>query len=223
MMSVSFRFDTDQLLLIQRGESFSIKHSSGKIRLVDEAFRRQVQELELAFISARILSEIASGRVIIETKDSEGKISAITSKALSSHDKLSKYEQVEVKEESFFEEVAKALEETSEALQDESAKANTEQKKAAADLEKRAPHTRSPLQFTTVHYSEKSRDDHFVQAPGIKKITQKMIEDAIEFARRSQEDKLEQQKQHKRKRERQIDKDNRLFENNHEFHKISVK
>ncbi len=216
-------FDSDQLLLIQRGETFSIKNSTGKIRLVDDAFRRQVQELELALIGARILAEIAAGRVIIEIKDTDGKVTAVTSKALAGHEKAKKYEKIEVQEDSYFEELAKTVQEGLEAATQEASKFNNEQKKAEADLQKKTPDTRSPLPFVTPQHSREARDDHFIQAPGIKKITQKMVEDAIEFARRSQEHKLQEQKQHKRKRERQIDRDNRLFERNKDFQKISTK
>jgi len=207
--------------MIQRGESFSLRHDNKKIRLVDEAFRRQVRELEEALVLPLVLAEIASGRVIIETKDTDGKITAVTSKALQNHEKAKKYEKLEVKDESFFEELAKLVKET---LETETTNFKAEEKKAAQDLQKRAPgDSRAPLPSILHHVVLAAKDEEqFIQAPGIKKITQRMVEDALEQARRSQEHKVQEQKQQKRKREKQIDKDHRLFERNQEFRKSNL-
>jgi hypothetical protein len=125
-----------QLLCILNGETSAFKISCDetgtceiskrKIRFVHDEFQKQLdlicqeaKEAQLSKLCSLLVSEISQGRVVVETKNRDGKVVAITSPSLAEklashkytgkHGKTKEYENVECAGKGFFKEIAEGF------------------------------------------------------------------------------------------------------------------
>ncbi len=212
-----------QLLCILKGEtsSFRISNetsqtSARKIRFVDAAFKTQLkgiskeaQEVQLHKLCALLVNELSEGRVIVEAKNRDGKVVAITSQSFTRHKKMEKYDTVECAGKKFFKEIATALETNLQTILTQTLKFNKEQNKAESHLEATIKQqdrhiiARNDSGWSLYSFFFGVVDSICSQfKPAISKIQgkilDKFIEDAREQARLSHEHQKEQRKKDKR-------------------------
>ncbi len=231
VITACFQFEkaeAKQLLCILKGEtsSFRISPTSNdssicKIRFVHDTFKAQLidirqmgQELQLRRLCSLLVAEVASGRVIVESKAQNGDVYAVTSNELSDHAKTKKYTNVTCEKTEFFEEIAKTFEENLMAVLAQSTQANIEQKKEDSHLETAkkeidrkiiiAPKTNWSIASMFFGMVETIFD---IFKPAISKIQDKMIEDSREQARLSHQDQLQERKKEKRRKHEERQKE----------------
>lgn len=112
---------SSQLMCMLQGKTSSFKISSQpdftpRIRFIDSAFKAQISciavqedDMRMKMLCKLLVDEVSQGRVIVETKDSTGKIVAIISPQLQDHAKTKKYDNVELAGKHFFKEIAAAF------------------------------------------------------------------------------------------------------------------
>ena len=198
---------------------FRISTAPHKIRFVNADFRAQIDTIlhEAENIQRRklcdyLVEQIRSGHVILETKDSDGKIHAITSTGLTNGSSTKKqYAQVELASKGYFEEIAdgfeKNLDELLESLKEYNAKELKGPTLAQADRKKQ-----DAVSYIRVTNTPRLQKSIARQVTGlvasickaipktIEKMLKLMAEDAREEARRSKAefDRIEKKKHHEK-------------------------
>lgn len=210
-----------QLLCILRGETSSFRISSQtssnhKIRFIDEEFKKQLNTIchkaeqiaeqeQLKKLCSLLVTQLSEGRVIVETKHRDGKVVAITSTHLARHEKMAKYDNVELASKKFFKEIAQAFDANLQAVLAQTILFNKEQVKSEPHLDtlkkqqdrlivvqKESKWSLASVFFGVVE----SICDIF--KPTVTKIQEKFIAAAREEARLSHEHQVQERKKKKR-------------------------
>lgn len=224
-----------QLLCILKGETSSFRISSDtssnhKIRFIDSAFKSQLKAIcseaeqvaeqeQLQKLCSLLVAQLSEGRVIVETKHRDGKVVAITSTHLARHEKMTKYENIELAGKKFFKEIAQAFDASLQAVLAQTIIFNKEQAKPESQLE--TIKKQQDRLFVVQKGSKWSLASVFfgvvesicdIFKPTVSKIQEKFIAAAREEARLSYEHQVQERKKKKRLKAEDEQRDNLKYD-----------
>lgn len=204
----------EQLLCILKGDTSSFRISCGsdvdvisrKIRFIDTTFRKSLTEDNLPELCKRLVEEIAEGRVIVETKNRSGAVTAITRANQVQHVKQKANRSVQVAGDKFFKEIAKAFDRNLQVIVAQTLAFNAEQKKPEShtesgkkQLDRKIIVQKDPNWLVNGFFAMVESVCQLFK-PTTAKIQEKFLQEAREEARRVKEDQALQRRKARRKK-----------------------